>query len=205
MRGAHGGKADITVIVDAGVARLVVRPPPRTREASLERQLHAAHSRSAGQVSLARRTTREAMRLLLLALSLAAALAIPVDPVMSYVDEERMSVGPQTNMAEQVRRLQRGRPLSHFMVPGLASSRCRRRRSSMPAGRTIERLPSLERRDPMPKGTAGAARAHGAPHARRRGGGRRRGARRAARGAEHARARGATSSRWDRGARAAAV
>ena len=93
------------------------------------------------------------MRGLLLALCLATALAIPVDPVMSYVDEERMNVGPQTNMAEQVRRLQRGRPLSHFMVPGLASESVPASEELMPAGQTIERLPSLERRDPMPAGT----------------------------------------------------
>ena len=93
------------------------------------------------------------MRLLLLALCIATALAIPVDPVMSYVDEERMNVGPQTNMAEQVRRLQRGRPLSHFMVPGLASESVPASEELMPAGQTIERLPSLERRDPMPRGT----------------------------------------------------
>ena len=89
-----------------------------------------------------RRVPQKMLRLCV-ALCLAAALAIPVDPVMSYVDEERMNVGPQTNMAEQVRRLQRGRPLSHFMVPGLASESVPASEELMPAGQTIERLPSL--------------------------------------------------------------
>ena len=112
------------------------------------RQLHTSQQHC--------RVPQKMRGLLLLALVLAAALAIPVDPVMSYVDEERMNVGPQTNMAEQVRGCSAGGS-PHFMVPGLASESVPASEELMPAGQTIERLPSLERREPMPRAASPCA------------------------------------------------